>query len=529
MKKTLLMLLLLVNSLTTLSQTITYTENSSIISNPERGLQKYSSTSSDGVVNLLPTFTYNPLSQTTLTNWRTGTDKVTVVYRYFILPSVDLNTTYLTNMQTDFNRIRNAGLKTIIRFAYTNDCNTGCDTGTNPQQPTKAQILGHISQLSNVINTNKDVILSIQCGFIGTWGEWYYTGSSEFGHKGTVSSTQWQNRKQVVDSMLSNFHIDIPLQVRYANAKRQMYGSAIPTNFGQDRIGFYNDAFLNTYGDMGTYNVSSKLTNPIGTSDYNFIANTSKYLPMTGETNGLNAPRTDVVNAINEMNQLNFSVLNRDYFTQNWNNWIASGKYNEIVNNLGYRLVLVSSTLSGNELSLQVVNNGYSKVLFNKNTYLVLRNANGDIKRLTNIDIRTLNKGLNNVSVTIPSDIPDGSYSILLHIADKNLENKPEYSIQFANNNIFESTTGYNNLNQTYTKGTPIDIFQSVVIFPNPFINQINISGITGYTVKIRNSRNRNVAFTLVNNVITLNVNRGTYYLTITKSGQSRTYTIIKN
>jgi hypothetical protein len=431
-------------------------------------------------------------------------------------------------MQTDFNRIRNSGLKTIIRFAYTNDCNTGCDTGTNPQQPTKAQILSHISQLSSVINNNKNVILSIQCGFIGTWGEWYYTGSSEFGHKGTVSATQWQNRKQIVDAMLSNFNVDIPLQLRYANAKRQMYGSVIPTNFGQDRIGFYNDAFLNSYGDMGTYSVSGQFTNPVGTSDYNFIANTSRYLPMTGETNGLNAPRTDAANAINEMNQLNFSVLNRDYFTQNWNNWISSGKYNEIVKNLGYRLVLVGSTLSGSELSLQVMNNGYSNVLFNKNTYLVLRNTDGDIKRLTNIDIRTFNKGLNTVSVTIPTDIPDGSYSILLHIADKNLENRPEYSIQFANN-IFESATGYNNLNQTYIKGASVDIFQSVVIFPNPFINQINISGITGYTVRIRNSRNRKVSFSLSNNVITLNVNRGTYYLTITKNGQSRTYTIIKN
>ena len=529
MKKKILILLLLVSSLNVISQTVLYSESASIISNPERGLQKYSSTSSDGIVSLLPTFTYNQLNQTTLTNWRTGTDKITVVYRYFILPSIDLNSTYLTNMQTDFNRIRNAGLKSIIRFAYTNDCDTGCDTGTNPQQPTKAQILEHISQLSNVINTNKDVILSIQCGFIGTWGEWYYTGSTEFGHKGTVSSTQWQNRKQVVDSMLSNFNIDIPLQVRYANAKRQMYGSAVPTNFGQDRIGFYNDAFLNTYGDMGTYNVSSKLTNPVGTSDYNFIANTSKYLPMTGETNGLNAPRTDAVNAINEMNQLNFSVLNRDYFTQNWNNWIASGHYNQIVKSLGYRLVLINSNLSGNILTLNIDNVGWSKVLFPKKTYLVLRNANGDIKRLTNIDIRTLNKGLNTVSVTIPSDIPDGSYSVLLHIADKNLENKPEYSIQFANNNTFELTTGYNNLSQNYVKGVLVDIFQSVVIYPNPFINQINIGGITGYTVRIRNSRNRNVSFTLVNNVITLNVNRGTYYLTITKNGQSRTYTIIKN
>ena len=528
MKKFIYITLLLLTNLLH-AQTVTYTENTSIISNPDRGLQKYSSTNSSDVLSPQSTFIYNQLSQSTLTNWRTGTDKITVVYRYFILPSVDLNSTYLTNMQTDFNRIRNSGLKCIIRFAYTNDCDSGCDTGTNQQQPSKTQIISHISQLSNVINTNKDVIFSIQCGFIGTWGEWYYTGSSEFGHKGTVSTLQWQNRKDIVDAMLINFHEDIPLQVRYANAKKQMYGNFVPSGFEQDRIGFYNDAFLNSYGDMGTYSVSGQFTNPVGSSDYNFISNTTKYLPMTGETNGLNSPRTDATNAIYEMNLLNFNTLNRDYYTQNWNNWISSGKYNEIVNNLGYRLVLVSTTLSGNELSLQIKNNGYSKVIFKKNTYLVLRNGNGDIKRLTNIDIRTLNKGLNNIVVTIPSDIPDGDYSLLLHIADSNLENRPEYSIQFANNNIFESTTGYNNLNQTYIKGTPVNIFQNVVIYPNPFINQINISGITGYTVKIINSRNRNVRFTLVNNVITLNVSRGTYYLIIIKNGQSRTYTVIKN
>lgn len=169
MKKLLLILVLLI-SFFNFAQTVNYTENNTIIANPERGLQKYSSTSPDGITSPQSSPVYNLLNQTTLNSWRTSSDRVTVVYRYFILPSVDLNTTYLNNMQTDFNRIRNAGLKCIIRFAYTNDCNSGCNNGTNPQQPSKSQILAHISQLSNVVNTNKDVILSIQVGFIGTWG-----------------------------------------------------------------------------------------------------------------------------------------------------------------------------------------------------------------------------------------------------------------------------------------------------------------------------------------------------------------------
>ena len=449
MKKFIYITLLLLTNLLH-AQTVTYTENTSIVSNPDRGLQKYSSTNSSDVLSPQSTFIYNQLSQSTLTNWRTGTDKITVVYRYFILPSVDLNSTYLTNMQTDFNRIRNSGLKCIIRFAYTNNCDSGCDTGTNQQQPSKTQIISHISQLTNVINTNKDVIFSIQCGFIGTWGEWYYTGSSEFGHKGTVSTLQWQNRKDVVDAMLSNFHEDIPLQVRYANAKRQMYGNSVPTGFNQDRIGFYNDAFLNSWGDMGTYSISGQFTNPIGSSDYTFISNTSRFLPMTGETNGLNPPRTDGANAVIEMNNLSFTTLNRDYYTPNWNNWVSSNHYNQILRNLGYRLVLNSSTLTSNNLELNISNIGFGNILFEKKLFLIFREGS-DIKREINYDVRNLTKGNHVINLTIPNDLPDGNYELLLQISDKNLDNRSEYSIQFANIGLWENSTGYNRLNLNYS------------------------------------------------------------------------------
>ena len=64
-------------------------------------------------------------------------------------------------------------------------------------------------------NQNKDVILSYQTGSIGKYGEWYYTdNSSEFGDEGNINQSQWLNRKDVVDAMLTNFE-DLPIQVRY--------------------------------------------------------------------------------------------------------------------------------------------------------------------------------------------------------------------------------------------------------------------------------------------------------------------------
>lgn len=459
--KKLVYLILVLYSTILFAQTVTYQPTNLIFANPERGLQKYSK-------NVSSSGTYNFLNQTTLTNNRTGTDKITVYYRYimlteFINNNSTISNTYLTNLQTDFNRIRNAGLKIIIRPAYT-------DEYTPIVQPNKQTILSHINQLAPIINQNKDIIISVQCGWIGVYGEWYYTGGStssgtdgspEFGDMGNITSAQWLNRKEIVDAMLNNFDASIPTQVRYATAKRQMYGNTQLTdatayqNTPTARIGFYNDAFLNEDGDMGTYNVSN-CTTPVNTADYNFIANTSQYLPMNGESNGYNPCdngfRTTGANAVSELNQLNFSTLNRDYHPDVWGGWIATGHYDEVVRNLGYRLQLNSSTVTVSstiDFSFNITNTGYGNVLTPKKVYLVFRNSLGVIyKKQLNVDPRQW-RTTHTFSQSLTKDIPDGQYSLLLHIADTNLETRPEYSIRLANSDInFETTTGFNNLNQ---------------------------------------------------------------------------------
>jgi hypothetical protein len=484
--KKLFTLMLTILSISLLSQTVNYLESQDVIFNPERGLQKYS-ISSSGL-----------LSATTLNNWKNSSDRVSVVYRYFMLPiSGNITSTQLSNIQTDFNTVRNTGLKIIVRFSYSNSCNSGCLDGTITQQPSKNQILTHINQLSSIINNNKDVILSIQAGFIGTWGEWYYTGSSEFGHAGSINATQWQNRKHVVDAMLSNFHVDIPLQIRYASAKRQMYGTSVPTNFGQDRIGFYNDAFLNSWGDMGTYSISGQFTNPVGSSDYNFIANTSRFLPMTGETNGLNPPRTDASNALFEMNTLHFTTLNRDYNQLVWNNWITSGIYNDVLRNLGYRIVLNNASLNNNTLTINLTNKGYGNILFEKRLFLVFRQNGVDTKRLINHNVRNWIKGNHQLSIDIPQDIADGTYELLLQVADKNLDN-PNYSIQFANTGLWEQTTGFNRLNLNYVKTSVPIITEPEPVVCNPTrINSLSFTQITSTQFRVSWSNIPNATYIL--------------------------------
>ena len=482
LKKALLLIALIMSHALVLGQSINYTASTDIIANPERGLQKYSITSSEYAT----TSNYNNFSVETLKSWKASSDKVTVVYRYFLLDAFlnsDINTTFLNNIQTDFDNVRTAGFKIIVRFSYSNS------RGTTAQQPSKSQILTHISQLSTILNGNKDVIFSIQAGFIGTWGEWYYTNSTEFGTDGNISETQWANRKEIIDAMLTATPVEIPIQVRYAGIKTRMYGTAPLTeqtayqNTANARIGFYNDAFLNDWGDQGTYSVSSQCENPVGTTDYNYISNETQYLPMTGETNGLNSCdngyRTSSANALNELDLTNWTTLNRDYYIPFWAQIINSGDYDEIVKNLGYRFVLNSSTITSNnsdfDLTLNISNVGYARPFKKREVYLVLKNTQADeiTTALINTDVR---KWESSVSINQNFDLGlTGTFQLYIWMPDNEtaLESNSDYSIRFANVNTWESETGYNNLLQTITLETTLgadDLLSDshFSIYPNP-------------------------------------------------------------
>jgi hypothetical protein len=487
MKKTLLFLFSIISQISVIGQTVNYTASTSIIANPERGLYKYSITASNYSTNNEA----NNLSVSTLTHWKNSTDKVTIVYRLFMLDSFmnsNINSTYLNNIQADFNNIRTAGFKVIVLFAYSDI------PGTVAQQPSKAQILAHISQLSPIVNSNKDVIFSLEAGFIGTWGEWWYTNSTEFGTDGIISEVQWANRKEILDSMLASTPAEIPVQVRYVNIKTKLYGTTQLTektayqDNANARIGFYNDAFLNNWGDMGTY-ASGNCDNPVGTPEYNYLSNETKYLPMAGETAGINPCdngfRTTGTNAIHEMRLTHWTSLHRDFHLDFWNQVIATNNYDEILKNLGYRFVLNSSTITSNtsnfDLTLNITNLGFARPFKQRNVYLVMKNTstNAITTHLINTDIRTWE-----TSVLINQNFNlelTGTFQLYLWMPDNDtlLATRADYSIQFANTSTWESTTGYNNLLQTIAlNALEVDDFSfknSLSIYPNPSSDFITI------------------------------------------------------
>jgi len=84
-----------------------------------------------------------------------------------------------------------------------------------------------------------------------------------------------------------------------------------------------------------------------------------------------------------------------------------------------------------------------------------LRNKATNIVTAINFsaDIRKWYTGVYNVreSLSLPAGMEAGSYDVLLNMPDNyaSLSTRPEYSVQLANNNLWEATTGYNKLNAT--------------------------------------------------------------------------------
>ena len=138
---------------------VSYKASNEIIVNPERGF--YKATSCEMGIS-------GALSVSTLKNYRAN--GYSLIFRYFYLKNFRdkaLTDEALQFFDKDMAAMREAGVKCVLRFAYTS-------LETEPDAPLSI-IQTHIDQLKPYLAKNADVIAVWQAGFIGSWGEWYYT------------------------------------------------------------------------------------------------------------------------------------------------------------------------------------------------------------------------------------------------------------------------------------------------------------------------------------------------------------------
>ncbi len=417
---------------------ITYIASSDVISNPERGFMHLWSVNSEGM----------PLNLVTLQNLKN--ENVTIINRLYYLEAFknsDLSVAQLNLIKTDFERLRSTGIKCILRFAY--------NANQNETDAPLNIIERHLDQLKSIFIDNADIIAFVQAGFIGSWGEWYYT---------TNNLNTLENKKAVINKLLEVLPKEIKIQVRTPLYKQQVfnYSTAMGSDVGYGtsdiaRVGFHNDCFLASADDYGTYqNI---------TIEKSYISNEALYVPTGGETcPPTNVPIASCSKAETEMKLLKWTYLNLDYYGPVLQEWRNNNCFTDFQKKLGYRLLLKSSSLkkeatinSNFELKAIIDNVGFAPVYNTKKAFLIFKSVTDGViyKKALAFDVRKVIPDLDydlKESVSI-SGIPTGNYKLFLKIEDRSasLAERPDYSIRLANKDTWESTEGINDLLHTLT------------------------------------------------------------------------------
>jgi Domain of unknown function (DUF4832)/Domain of unknown function (DUF4874)/Secretion system C-terminal sorting domain len=444
--------------------TINYSASSAIISNPERGFCEYS------ILTVPATGNFTTLTASSFT--ALVTKKQTTILRLYYLPNflstATLPANFLTRLQTDFTTIRNAGFKVILRFAYKEYSGTFPPPKPYNDAPPKALLLSHINQLKPTILANSDVILTFESGFWGLYGENYYT--DHYGDISTepITAAHIADRKEIIDAMFTCIGPSRKLAVRTPPIKAAYFNQVIPADTltiaeaynGTDksRIGGFNDCFLAEFNDY-TY-VDTTTEKP-------FWAAESKYTIMGGETCIDNALYTNCTNAQKDMRRFNWTFCNDLYQAAVITRWKSTTPgpecFTAISNNLGYRLVLQTATISsGSALnvvnySITLKNEGYAAPVNPRKVELVFRSTttSENFVRRVNADPRLWFGGSTitlSGTINTPVVLTAGNYDVLLKLSDPEptLASNIKYNIQFANSgSLWETATGFNKLNHT--------------------------------------------------------------------------------
>lgn len=420
---------------------VNYIETDSAVLNPERGfysqVEYYSSSSK------------TTLSAATV-NVHRNLGRSLILTMYYLDSFIDkpISNEFLTLIDKNMKAIREGGCKCILRFAYSSSENK------KPWDAPQDIVLEHIQQLAPYLRENSDVIYVVQAGFVGVWGEWYYTSNFIMS---PIKPDDFAPRRAVLDALLLALPKDRMICVRTPEFKVKCFNITYTdsitesTAFSQTdlaRLACHNDCFLADGSDMGTYPTSQQKL---------FWEKESKYTVMGGETCAPSS-YSQCENAILQMEKYHWSYLNSGYNGSVINSWKTNGCIDEINNRLGYRFVLQQGQFTENpvagqkfRMKLTLKNVGFASPANPRNVELIFASSGDTIVYKLKDDPRRWYPGIiGNISFEdiLPFSMKGKSYNIYLNLPDPyaSLATRSEYSIGFANKNVWNKNTGFNKL-----------------------------------------------------------------------------------
>lgn len=280
--------------------------------------------------------------------------------------SQDLTEDALNVLQQTFDNIRDFGGHVIVRICYDPWYN-----GRSNVTPAHEWVLKHVKQLAPVLSKNTDIIVALEMGMHGAYGEMHSDTSITYDRVAEATNLMLRNTPPELkiltrtgnysakvlgfDNWGVDFHIDGEKFAEIAKAKGDtMY-----------RVGMFNDGYLGTQYDYGTWGADCKtsicreegvawlekygINTPYGgealtTADGYEVINTPEFLAYEGfrtHTSYLNIQWNN--NLIDSWKKTPFKQKDFDYDPARVDS-LSGFKY--INDHLGYRFVLRESWLS---------------------------------------------------------------------------------------------------------------------------------------------------------------------------------------
>lgn len=413
-------------------------------------------------------------------------DSVSLVQSYFYLTYTlgkDLTEENQAVMQAYFDQLEKMGMKAVLRFAYEKDF-----MGRTAVGPTLEQALTHLDQLKPFLEKNKHLILVIQAGIIGAWGEWH--SSVHNLHKSDES------KRTILKKIMEIVPEDKMVQVRVPTFKNLLKDEPNLYN----RISFHDD-FIVIKPDPWDNDMHD------GTALFNQIVAESPFLIVDGELpwgywsvgKDQDAPTTGwlidghevarrlflqhytslsiVHNNKEEENAPEYSMVvwkktplsedflkqnkmpvSANYFVKHDGTKAERNVFDYIRDHLGYRIELQKLTfpkklIAGEDVSLEIelINRGFATVFGDHKFYIVLMDENKNITELSvNVNFtdwqpnqpgdKTYTPLIHKINalVKLPSTLSPGIYKLGIWIPDgsEQLKYNHRYAIRCANSDV---------------------------------------------------------------------------------------------
>lgn len=414
---------------------VTFTESTEHLVNPERGFY-------GGAVDIFKVS--NPVTVAKAKALRA--EGITLMYIGFYLTNFmkgDISQAYLDMIQKSMDALREAGIKCVLRFAYQNS------ESSKPWDPSVDIVLRHVEQLKPLLQKNVDVIFVLQAGFVGVWGEWYYTDNFIMNPS---SDKDYEPRRRLAEALLDALPSSRQVALRTPQFKMRMYGLSLKDTLTAEtahggsnlsRLCGHNDCFGAAKDDWGTFDNES--------GDREFWKAETRYTIMGGETCNVSQYCTCPA-SLKDMEDYHWTYLNSGYNQSVLDRWRNKGCMDEITDRLGYRLVLNGASCTGSfaaggkvVVKIDFENKGFAAPMNPRGAELVFVAEDGTKTRSPlGSDPRTWQPGTHTVG--IECTLPAAKGTFYLALEDPMLPDRPEYSIACANEGIFDPATGWNKL-----------------------------------------------------------------------------------